>query len=139
MLRGSLRSPRSRWIAASSAVLALVAIPIAPAYAGGCGTTVVEQLGGPEIAGIVPEGRATADESQLLCGGSTVLTVEVKNVNVPDGTVLEVSLDFTPLGTITISGMGGAAAFDLGRFAVSNDEVRVSSGGSVLLVGAFFR
>jgi hypothetical protein len=128
-----------RLIAMLSAVLGLILAPIVPAAAGGCGTVVGEQLTGPTLNGVVPNGRATADESQFLCGGSTTLTVEVKDVNLPDGTVLEVTLDFLPVGTITLSRMAGAMAANLGHFAVSNDEVHVIHGGRLILIGAFFR
>jgi hypothetical protein len=100
---------------------------------------VTEQLSGPAINGVVPEGRAIADEKQFPCGGSTILTVQVKKVNLPDGTVLDVSLDFTPIGTITLSRQEGTMTADLGHFAVSNDEVRVANNGTVILIGPFFR
>ena len=107
---------------------------------GGCsGPTVTEQLSGPALNGVVPEGRAQADESQYLCGGSTILTVQVKNVNLPDGTVLSVSLDFTHIGTITLSRQEGTMTANLGHFAVSNDEVRVANAGTVILIGPFFK
>jgi hypothetical protein len=125
-----------------SLLVALLAVaPVAPASAGGgCnGPTVVEQLSGSAFNGVVPEGRATADESQFPCGGSTILTVQVKNINLPDGTVVNVSLDFTPIGNITLSRLGGTLVTDLGHFAVSNDEVRVAHNGQVILIGPFFR
>src|SRR5919198_4277432 len=56
------------------------------------GGTVKEILSGPAIDGVTPRGLATADLSQFLSGGSTVLTVEVKDVNLADGTVLVVTL-----------------------------------------------
>ncbi len=107
--------------------------------AGGCGTTVKEILSGPAINGVVPEGEARADESRFLCGGNTILTVQVKKVNLPDGTVLGVSLDFFPLGTITLSRGEGTLVTNLGHFAVSNDEVRVTNNGTTILIGPFFR
>ena len=130
---------RVRRIALLGVVFAAVGAPTLAAAAGGCGPVVVEQLTGPTFNGVVPSGRATADESQFLCGGSTVLTVEVKDVNLPDGTVLQVALDFLPVGTITLSRMAGAVAADLGHFAVSNDMVRVIHQGNVILIGPFFR
>ena len=129
-----------RQLAVASALLAIAAAPVAPAAAAGCnGPTVVEQLSGPAFNGVVPSGRATADESQFPCGGDTILTVDVKNINLPDGTVVNVSLDFTPIGTITLTGLGGTLTTDLGHFAVSNDEVRVSYNGQVILIGPFFK
>jgi hypothetical protein len=129
-----------RRVAIAAAVLAITGVPaLAAAAGGGCGRTLVEALAGPSFNGVVPAGRATADESQLLCGGTTILTVEVANVNLADGTGLDVSLDFRPLGTLTLSGMHGVLAVDLGRFGVSNDEVRVSFQGHLILIGPFFR
>jgi len=87
------------------------------------GGTVKETLTGPAIGGVVPEGQALADQSQYLTGGSTTLTVQVKNVKLADGTVLPVSLDFTNVGSI----------------AVSRDQVRVLNNGATILSGGFFQ
>jgi hypothetical protein len=137
-------------ISAVSAALALAAAPVVTRAAhgagGGAGGTagcggrvVVEQLSGPTMNGVVPDGQATADESQFLCGGSTLLTVDVRNVNLPDGTVLNVSLDFLPIGTIALSSGAGSLTVNLGHFAVSNDEVKVFYAGALVLIGPFFR
>ena len=127
-----------RHIAILSAAVGLVLAP-RPAVAGGCGPVVSEQLTGPTLNAVVPDGRAIADESRFMCGGTTLLTVQVSNVNLPDGTVLDVSLDFMPVGTITLSRMAGVVTRDLGHFALSNDEVRVTYQGNFVLIGAFFR
>jgi hypothetical protein len=128
-----------RWqaMAGVALVAGALAVPGGPAVAGG--GTVVEQLSGPTLNGAVPSGRATADQSRFAAGGATVLTVEVANVNLPDGTALDVSFDFRPVGTITLRGGRGALAADLGHLAVSNDEVRVAANGQLVLIGAFFR
>jgi len=105
---------------------------------GGTGGTTRETLSGPAIAGIVPQGQALADMSRFSSGGSTILTVQVKNVNLPDGTVLQVTLDFTPVGTITLSRGAGTLVTSLGHFAVSRDQVRVNGGGTTILSGGFF-
>lgn len=103
------------------------------------GGTVKEVLTGPGINGVVPEGIATADQSQFLAGGSTILTVQVKKVNLRDGTVLGVTLDFTPVGSITLSGGQGTMTANLGHFAVSRDQVRVKNADAVILSGGFFQ
>lgn len=60
-------------------------------------------LSGPAIAGRVPSGQALGDQSKLTaCGGFVKITVSVKDVNLPDGTVLWVTLG-QPIGTITIA------------------------------------
>lgn len=103
------------------------------------GGTVKEILTGPAIGGVVPEGEARADQSQFSTGGSTILTVQVKNVNLPDGTVLGVTLDFTPVGSLALSRGEGSMRADLGHFAVSRDQVRVKNGDAVILSGGFFQ
>ncbi len=136
-----MHSTRSR-IALITVVLVWTAAAVvraAPVTAGGCGTTVKETLSGPAINGVVPEGEARADESRFLCGGDTILTVQVKKVNLPDGTVLGVTLDFQSIGTITLSRGEGTLSVNLGHFAVSNDEVAVYNGTTQILIGSYFR
>jgi hypothetical protein len=113
--------------------------PTAPSLAASSGGTLKETLTGAAIGGVVPEGEALADESQFASGGSTILTVQVKKVNLPDGTVLAVSLDFTPIGSFTLSGNEGTMRADLGHFGVSRDQVRVNSNGATILSGGAFR
>lgn len=103
------------------------------------GGTVKETLTGPAIGGAVPEGQALADQSQYLAGGSTTLTVQIKNVSLPDGTVLTVSLDFTNVGSITVSKGEGTMRTSLGHFAVSRDQVRVMNNATTILSGGFFQ
>jgi hypothetical protein len=91
------------------------------------GTTTEARLSGPAIGGVVPEGRARAD-ARVANDGSfdTTLVVEVKNVNLPDGTLLGVSIGAglghpgdpcgTQTGTITLSRMQGTLTRDLGNF-----------------------
>jgi hypothetical protein len=69
-------------------------------------------LTGPAIGGEVPGGQAIGDQSQLTaCGGFTVIRVSVKNVNLPDGTVLWVTLSGgQPIGRIVLSGGGATMA-----------------------------
>ena len=103
------------------------------------GGTVKEVLSGPAINGVVPEGIATADQSKFSAGGATTLTVQVKNVKLRDGTVLGVTLDFTPVGSVTLNGGQGTMTANLGHFAVSRDQVRVKAGDAVILSGGFFQ
>ena len=133
---------RFRLIAAFCALLALLTTGVstaAPAAAGGCGPTVKLALSGPAYNGVVPEGQAQADESQYFCGGNTIMTVQVKNVNLPDGTVLNVSLDYTPEGTITLSRHEGTLRVNLGHFAVGHDSVSITYGGTTILSGWNFQ
>jgi hypothetical protein len=114
----------------------------------GCqtGGKLKEALSGPAFNGQTPSGTALADETQFSgCGGFSVLSVQVRKVNLPDGTRLWVTLDFMPVGTVTLSrGDGTMAPYNLGRFGVSRDQVRVysalpdiSTSQQILIGGAF--
>ena len=70
----------------------------------------------------------------------------MKDVNLPDGSVLWVTLDFKPVGTIALrGGSGTTATYNMGRFGVSNDDVRVYSalpdvsGAQQILIGGAFQ
>jgi hypothetical protein len=113
--------------------------PTAPSLAASTGGTLKETLSGSPIAGVVPQGEALADESRFASGGSTILTVRAKNVNLADGTVLGVALDFTPVGSLTIIGGAGTLTTSLGHFGVSRDQITVKNGGATVLSGGSFR
>jgi hypothetical protein len=102
-----------------------------PPSPSGCqtGGTLKEALSGPAFNGRTPSGQATADETKFSgCGGYSVLSAQVKDVKLADGTQLWVTLDFKPVGTITLrSGSGSMAPYNMGRFGVSRDQVRVYS------------
>ena len=98
-----------------------------------------EALIGPPIGGIVPEGQAVADMSRFQAGGSTILTVQVRKVNLPDGTILPVTLSFTPVGAITLVRGEGGLTTDLGHFGVSRDSVDVRNGTVTVVRGAYFQ
>jgi hypothetical protein len=97
----------------------------------GCqtGRKLKEALSGPSFNGQTPSGTALADETQFSgCGGFSTLSVSVKNVNLPDGTRLWVTLDFNPVGTITLSRHSGTMpTYNMGDFGVSRDQIRVFS------------
>jgi hypothetical protein len=68
-------------------------------------------LTGPAIGGKTPGGQGIGDQSQLTaCGGFTVITATVQNVNLPNGTVLWVTLGGEPIGRITLSNGAGTMA-----------------------------
>ena len=119
-----------------------------PPSPSGCqtGGTRKETLSGPSFNGKTPSGQAVADMTRFSgCGGFSLLSVTVKNVALPDGSVLWVTLDFGPVGTITLRGGSGTMpTYNLGQFGVSNDDVRVysalpdiSSSQQILIGGAF--
>jgi hypothetical protein len=97
----------------------------------GCqtGGTKKEALSGPVFNGKTPSGQATADMSQFSgCGGFSTLSVRVSNVNLPDGAVLWVTLDFKAVGTIVLRGGSGTMpTYNMGDFGVSRDQVAVYS------------
>jgi hypothetical protein len=114
----------------------------------GCQTGGVlrESLSGSVFNGRTPRGQATADETQFSgCGGFSLLSVQVRDVNLADGTQLWVTLDFGPVGTITLRGGSGTMpTFNMGQFGVSRDQIRVYSalpdvnGAQQILIGGSF-
>jgi hypothetical protein len=121
--------------------------PPAPSPSG-CqtGGTKREPLSGPAFNGRTPSGQATADMTKFSgCGGFSTLTVTVNGVALPDGSRLWVTLDFGPVGTITLRGGSGTMPlYNMGFFGVSRDAVRVysalpdvSSSTQILIGGAF--
>jgi hypothetical protein len=135
--------------ARSSGTFSLTVTDPPPPSPPGCqtGGTLRETLSGPAFNGRTPSGEATADETRFSgCGGFSLLSVRVSNVNLPDGTQLWVTLDFGPVGTITLRGGSGTMpTLNMGQFGVSNDDVRVYSalpdvsGAQQILIGGFFR
>ena len=135
--------------ATASGTFSLTATNPPPPTPSGCqtGGTLKESLSGPAFNGRTPSGRATADETQFSgCGGFSLLSVQVTNVNLPDGTQLWVTLDFGPVGTITLRGGSGTmATYNMGRFGVSRDQIRVNSalpdvnGAQQILIGGAFQ
>ena len=97
----------------------------------GCqtGGTLREALSGSLFNGKTPSGQATADETKFSgCGGFSLLSVSVSNVNLPDGTQLWVTLDFQAMGVITLrAGSGTMPTNNMGDFGVSRDQIRVMS------------
>jgi hypothetical protein len=67
------------------------------------------QLSGAAIGGRTPTGRAIGDQSKLTaCGGFVTISTSVSNVNLPNGTVLWVTLGGRPIGLLTLSGGSGS-------------------------------
>ena len=115
------------------------------------GTTTEAKLSGPAIGGVVPEGRARADARGTNGSFDTTLVVEVKNVNLPDGTLLGVSIGSglghagdpcgTQTGTLTLRGRRGTLTTDLGNFFPRGTSIcvgyPVGAGETTILGGKF--
>jgi hypothetical protein len=101
------------------------------------GSVLTEPLSGSAFNGQTPRGSASSDETRFSgCGGFSVLTVQVSHVNLPDGTQVWATLDFKPVGLITLKGGSGSIApYNMGDFGVSRDQIRVYS--SLPDAGAF--
>jgi Putative Ig domain len=135
--------------ATASGTFSLAVTDPPPPSPAGCqtGGTKKEALSGPALNGQTPSGQATVDMSKFSgCGGFSVMSAQVKNVNLPDGTVLWVTLDFKAVGTITLRGGSGTMAqYNLGRFGVSRDAVRIyntlpdAPNFQQILIGGFFQ
>jgi hypothetical protein len=102
------------------------------------------KLAGGAIAGKRPEGNADFRSEQ----GRTRLSVEVENVNLPDGTVLTVSVQhgtvITVVGTITLNSASPENELELDSqhgdtvpAIVAGDMATVANGAAVILAGAF--
>ena len=102
--------------------------PLTPAQAGcqHAPSQVTEPLFGASIGGKTPTGQAIGDQSQLTaCGGFTILNVSVKNVNLPNGTVLWVTLG-QPVGLITINGGAGSMRpYNTGNRVLRKDAIGI--------------
>jgi hypothetical protein len=135
--------------ASATGTFSLTVTPSPAPTPSGCqtGGTLREALSGTALNGRTPSGQATADETKFSgCGGFSLLSVQVKSVNLPDGALLWVTLDFQPVGTIALRGGSGTMpTYNMGRFGVSRDQVRVYSalpdvvGSTQILIGGSFR
>jgi hypothetical protein len=104
---------------------------------GGGGPVFTVKFKGAAINGVVPECEVKVDESQALVGGDTIMTVTVKNVNLPDGTVLGYNLDFDPGGSLVLRGGAGTSIVDLGRFAPGGRDTFGLTQGNTVILGGF--
>ena len=98
------------------------------------------RLAGAAIAGKTPEGSAEFRSESIK--GRTEFKVEVEHVNLPDGTTLDVSVNGTVVGHITLKFGGGELELnsqdgDTVPAVVKGDMVTVANGGTTILAGAF--
>jgi hypothetical protein len=121
-------------------VLALLVTTYRAARADGSSSTKIEaQLSGAMLNGLIPKGKAEFENEN----GAQKFEVEVENVNLPDGTVLNILVDGTRVGTLTLSGHRGELEIktnDGGTLPQINSRTRIvitDSAGNTILAGAF--
>ena len=98
-------------LALLAAIASVLLLPFGSrATAGGNNALKLEYvLSGPALNGAVPSGKAVIDQPSL----PGKLTCEVQNVNLPDGAVLTVTVNFYQAGTITLAGRKGRMQADI--------------------------
>lgn len=110
--------------------------PIDGMFTSGCSMTATASLSGTAVNGQTPSGDARATASGSDCTNfTTTLTVSVKDLNLPNGTVLTVTDAFTPVGTLTLSGGDGNLSTNLGHFFPAGDTIRVVDSTTTYLAG----
>ncbi len=120
-----------RPVFAGAIVATLVAACVAPALA--VFTHQQTVLSGPAISGQVPQGDAQLNQSaQPHAPGR--LVVNVRDVSLPNGTRLNVTIDGRPVGVLTLNaGVGNLSApidFQVGR--LSRLDLALESGALIL-------
>lgn len=122
-----------RWTTGLAAVGLLLALS-QPAFA--IFPSLSTSLSGPSLGGQVPQGDAKVDQSKLMVGSLGQLQMRVKNVNLPDGTFLNVTIDGLYVGTVILSRGEGSLStfllFQVGRqspIVLKNGGVTILSGG----------
>ncbi|MDT7689199.1 MAG: hypothetical protein QOE46_1958 [Acidobacteriota bacterium] len=103
MNRSYLSSIKRAAVACAAVLMALAAFAIAPAFASGAETITTANLAGAVISGVTPTGTAVFRQG---ADNSRKLEVEVEHVNLPVGTVLNVLVGGTKIGTITLDSLG---------------------------------
>lgn len=103
-------------------------------------TKIEADLAGAAINGLVPRGEA---ETKIFADGNRKFEVHATNVNLPDGTVLSVSVDGAGVGTLRLIGMVGELDLETaGGQTVPqiNSRTRIvvsSQAGNTIVAGSF--
>jgi hypothetical protein len=117
--------------------LSAFSLQVPPAYAIGAPPpptrVLTALLSGPAIEGVVPSAKANFQATL----GDTSLAVGASNLNLPDFTVLTVSLNGTDVLQLTV--IGGQAGRILSPSPVVHvgELITISAGGSIILSGTF--
>ena len=118
----------SKWL-----VILLSMLAICGAAVGVQGALKLEWvLSGPAIGGVVPSGKAVVGQPSL----PGRLQVEVKNVNLPDGTALSMWLGNYFAGTLNLRSRGAKLQSQI-PFQFRNGFVEVRLGDTVIMSGRF--
>lgn len=110
------RNVRDRWffvnglLAALAIIIALVVPLLLSPRVSASASEIEAQLTGAPINGVTPRGEAEFDSAP---GEGDEFKVTVENVNLPAGTVLNVTVDGTKVGTLTLPGNLMRAELDL--------------------------
>lgn len=137
MMRRRWNSNGSLWLLTCLMATLLSVAAFADGGGGGNGPKFTAKFQGAAINGVVPQCEVFVDESQALVGGNTLMTVTVKNVNLPDGTVLNYNLDLDPLGSLVLKGGTGTSTVNLGRFAPGGRDTFGLTNGNTFILGGF--
>ena len=132
MLRTTTSYPRRR-LAGAVVIALVVAACIAPALA--IFPWQRTTLSGPAIGSVTPEGRVQLNQAAQPKGPGT-LVVHLTDLNLPESTLLNVSIDRRPVGVlVVVSGNAYATLtvpFQVGRLSrlavTLGDGTRVASG-----------
>jgi hypothetical protein len=116
----------------SFVAVAALAVFTAPTFAGGDRTKLEYVLSGAPINNVTPSGKAVIDQPNL----PGQLTCEVKDVNLPDGTVLVVRVNFYVAGTLTLSRQQAKTQASI-PFQVGPGPFEILQGDKVIMTGRF--
>src|SRR5215467_11136263 len=103
-------------------------------------TKIEGQLSGAMLNGLVPRGEV---EFESDADGNRKFEIEVSSVNLPDGTLLDVSVDGTKVGTLTLTGRQGELELktkDGQTLPEINSRTRIvvsDQAGNTILAGSF--
>ena len=128
MNQRSISSIKRAALACVALVATFAALAAAPAFASDDETIITAGLSGAVIGGQTPHGKA---EFRQRAGGDRKLEVEVEDVNLPAGTVLNVSVNGQNVGAITL---GALRAGEIELETERGQAVPVISNGASVVV-----
>lgn len=125
-------------------VFCLFTVSLVAVSADDGGSDVVSEieadLAGAAINGLIPRGEA---EAKTFVDGNRKFEVEVANLNLPDGTILDVFVDGARVGTLRLAGMTGELELETEEgqtVPTINSRTRVvvsDQAGNTIVAGSF--